>query len=132
MSDEAVTKTEEVVKTPAKVLTPEELQARLDDLNAQYEAITAVKADFKSRKEEIPAEINKEAMKIRRNRRNVQKKLGIFVPVSDRPRKEPAVKANEVDFSEPDGKPARKAKKKAAAEAAAAVETESPTTEIVW
>lgn len=114
MSDEQEVNVE--VKPTRVPLTPEQMEANLAEVEGNLEAVNAVKADFKSRKEPIPEEVEKEAMKLRRQRRFYLKRLGRFIPVSERPKKAKPIK---VDTTSPDGQPIKRKAKKAKAEAEA-------------
>lgn len=90
-----------VEEAPVKKVKPqptqEELNAQLVMIEEAMAELNAEKAEFKAKKEPIPAELNDRAMKLRRQRRNVLRALGVYVPLAERPKKEkPPKKAKKV------------------------------------
>ena len=96
MTEETIV--EEAPKKEKVKPTKEELNAQLVEIEEAMAELNAEKAEFKARKEPITEDILKRAMALRRQRRNVLKALGVYVPLAERPKKE---------------KPQKKAKKSA-------------------
>ncbi len=97
MTDETTAVEEAPVKKTKPQPTQEELNAQLVMIEEAMAELNAEKAEFKAQKEPIPAELNDRAMKLRRQRRNVLKALGVYVPLAERPKKEkPPKKAKKI------------------------------------